>query len=102
MILMTYGKFGWYEKIFVLQKRTDWLCTKLDQENIRYYRNAKSNIVTIDSSFVTEELAHKYGLVPDNHSNPNWYKIVVVEHVEIEHLERFLTELLAVNTPVMS
>jgi len=90
MILMTYGYFGWSEKIFVLQKRTDWLCEQLDQDDITYFRNPYSNIVTIESSFLSKEIAAKFGLVPDNHDTPNWYKIVVMEHVEIEHLERFL------------
>lgn len=90
MILMTYGRFGWFEKIFVLQKRTDWLCQQLDRMNLVYFRQNGSNIVTISSEFITSELAAKFGLVPDNHEKPNWFKIVVMEHVEIEHLEVFL------------
>lgn len=95
MILMTYGKFGWHEKIFVLQKRTDWLCEKLDNHNINYFRNPNSNIVTIESSFLSKETAAQFGMVPDNHNAPNWYKIVVMEHVEIEHLEQFLQTVLS-------
>ncbi len=94
MILMTYGKFGWHEKIFVLQKRTDWLCDKLDANKINYFRNPSSNIVTIESSFLSKETAAKFGMVPDNHDAPNWYKIVVMEHVEIEQLEFFLEHLI--------
>lgn len=90
MILMTYGYFGWFEKIFVLQKRTDWLCEQLDQNEIGYFRNQYSNIVTIKSEFIPPEIASRFGLVPDNHDATNWYKIVVMEHVEIEHLERFI------------
>lgn len=94
MILMTYGKFGWHEKIFILQKRTDWLCEQLDQHQIRYFRNPNSNIVTIDSSELSAEIATDFGLVPDNHNAPDWYKIVVMEHVEIEHLELFLNQII--------
>ena len=32
------------------------------------------------------ELANKYGLVPDNHHAPNWDKIVIMDHVTIEKL----------------
>jgi hypothetical protein len=40
------------------------------------------------------ELAIKYGLVPDTHSSqPNWYKIVVMDHVELDQLQEFITEL---------
>ncbi len=93
MILSKYGPNGWMEKIFILQKRTDWLCQQLDTLNVDYFRNSHSNIVTIKSRFIPEVLAEKFGLVPDNHQNPNWYKIVVMDHVEIEKLEPFLKEL---------
>jgi glutamate/tyrosine decarboxylase-like PLP-dependent enzyme len=93
MILMTYGRFGWYEKIFVLQKRSDWLCEQLDAKGIAYFREPSSNIVTISNEFVTPQLAAKFALVPDNHEHPKWYKIVIMEHVEIEHLEVFLEAL---------
>src|SRR5690606_15394966 len=84
MILMTYGYFGWQEKITVLLSRTNWLCHELDNLNIAYYRHPKSNIVTIKAQFLNPDLAHEFGLVPDNHKQPNWYKIVVMEHVTIE------------------
>jgi len=93
MILMTYGRFGWFEKIFVLQKRTDWLCQQLDALNVTYFRQDSSNIVTISNEFIPSELASEFGLVPDNHNQPKWFKIVVMEHVEVQHLEVFLNTL---------
>lgn len=93
MILSTYGFYGWMEKIFILQKRTDWLCQQLDQLDIKYYRNAFSNIVTLESNSLSKDIAGKYGLVPDNHSNPNWFKIVVMEHVQIENLQGLLNDI---------
>lgn len=95
MILSKYGPNGWMEKIFILQKRADWLCGELDDLNISYYRNPFSNIVTIESNQFPLELVEKYGLVPDNHSNPNWFKIVVMDHVLIEKMEPFIKELRA-------
>lgn len=86
MILMTYGRFGWYEKIFILLERASWLYNRLQELNITFYRHPKSNIVTIRSQFVPTEIAQEFGLVPDNHHQPNWYKIVVMEHVTIEKL----------------
>ena len=38
-------------------------------------------------------VANKYGLVPDNHQAPAWYKIVVMEHVIIEKLEALVDDL---------
>jgi len=84
MILMKYGPYGWQEKIFILQKRTDWICTQLDDLKIDYYRHPQSNIVTMKASQIHEEIAAEFGLIPDEHQSPNWYKIVVMEHVTIE------------------
>ena len=89
MILMTYGPHEWYEKIQTLILRTNWLCKQLDQLNIRYYRNPYSNIVSIYARQFSPEISEKYGLVPDNHESPSWYKIVVMEHVTVDKMERF-------------
>lgn len=93
MILNTYGPNGWTEKMFILQKRTDFICKQLTSLNIGYYRHPSSNIVTIKSNFVSSELAHQFGLVPDNHHNPLWYKIVVMEHVTMEKIQAFISQL---------
>jgi glutamate/tyrosine decarboxylase-like PLP-dependent enzyme len=94
MILFTYGPNGWYEKISVLMMRTDWLCRQLDEMNIRYFREPKMNIVTIHSEYIPTEIALKYDLVPDQHNDQNkWYKIVIMDHVEIENLTQFIDDL---------
>ena len=93
MILMTYGPYGWREKILILLNRADWICAQLDTKKIRYYREHASNIVTIDANDIKEETAKKYGLVPDNHAAPKWFKIVIMEHVTIENLEPFVNEI---------
>lgn len=86
MILVTNGPFGWKEKVFILQKRTEFMCKQLTDLGIEFYRQPASNLITIKSKYVTAEIAAKFGLVPDNHSNPFWYKIVVMEHVTIEKM----------------
>ncbi len=94
MILHAYGRHGWFEKISVLQMRTGWLCKQLDQKKINYFREPHMNIITIKSKHVPEEVAAKFGLVPQKHGEGNcWYKIVVMEHVEIEHLSALIKEL---------
>ena len=56
------------------------------------------NIVTIHAEFVPKNLAEKYRLVPQQHQGDNkWYKIVVMDHVEVEHLTSFVKELKAVG-----
>ncbi len=93
MILSTYGPNGWIEKIFVLQKRTDYLCEKLSALNIDFFRHPDSNIVAIKQRFISKEIAGEFGLVPDNHHDPMWYKIVVMDHVTLEKLNPFLAML---------
>ena len=94
MILFTYGPHGWFEKINKLLYRTQWLCNKLDEKNIRYYRHPHLNIVAVRAEHITHALANKYGMVPDNHTdNPQWYKVVVMDHVEIDYLQEFIKEL---------
>jgi glutamate/tyrosine decarboxylase-like PLP-dependent enzyme len=93
MILMKNGPYGWQEKIFILQKRTEWMCKELQGRKIDFYRHPYSNIITIRAAHLTAELAAKFGLVPDNHKNPEWYKIVIMEHVTIEKLQLLLAEI---------
>lgn len=86
MILAKNGPYGWREKIFILQKRTDWMCAQLSALQLSFYRHPCSNIVTLNAEGLTSEIAHKFGLVPDNHAQPRYYKMVIMEHVTIEKL----------------
>ncbi|MFT5883876.1 MAG: tyrosine decarboxylase/aspartate 1-decarboxylase [Arcticibacterium sp.] len=86
MILSKHGPYGWSEKVYILQRRTQWLCEHLANLGLEYYRHPMSNIVTIKNHSIDSEVAKRFGLVPDNHKNPKWLKIVVMEHVTIEKL----------------
>lgn len=90
MILSKHGPYEWSEKIYILQKRTDWMCKQLNELKIGYFRDKRSNIITIHSEFVSPLIAKKFGLVPDNHKKPQWYKIVVMEHVTIEKMQQLI------------
>lgn len=92
MILMTYGPNGWFEKTLVLNHRATWLAEELDKRKIAYYRHPDANIVTIEAGFLKKEVCKKFGLVPDSHKSPKWYKIVIMDHVSIEKLQLFLEE----------
>lgn len=94
MILFTYGAYGWFEKVSVLQMRTQFLCLELDKLNIPYFREPFMNIVTIQAECIPMEIAEKYTLVPQQHNENNkWFKIVLMDHVEVEHLTNFIGEL---------
>ena len=96
MILFTYGPFGWFEKISVLQMRTQFLCDELDELNVKYFREPFMNIVTIHAEFIPEEIAKKFRFSSSKHNENNkWYKIVLMDHVEVEHLTTFIDELKA-------
>jgi len=96
MILFTYGPHGWHEKVSVLQMRTQFLCDELDKLNVSYFREPNMNIVTIHAENIPHDIAEKYDLVPQQHNENNkWYKVVVMDHVEIEHLTTFIDELKA-------
>ena len=93
MILCINGPYGWQEKVFILQRRTEWLCSQLNELNVAFYSHPMSNIVTLKSKHVSLEVAAEFGLVPDNHKHPTWYKIVLMEHVTIEKLMPLLAKL---------
>jgi len=94
LILTTYGAHGWFEKVCVLQMRTTWLCQQLDLLEIPYFREPFMNIVTVRASFIPEQIAEHFNLVPQKHDATNqWYKIVVMDHVEIDRLTAFITAL---------
>lgn len=98
MILMTYGRFSWEEKISTLMKRTDWLVKQLDSKAVSYFRNPYANIVTIRAQHLSPEVARSFGLVPDNHQSPKWYKVVVMDHVTIEKLMPLVAQIDEFNT----
>lgn len=93
MILVSYGPHGWYEKILVLKERTRWLTQQLNALEVAFFNEEGSNIVTIKATFISKEIAAKYILVPDNHQAPKWFKIVIMEHVILEKLEFFISDL---------
>lgn len=94
MILFSYGYYGWFEKINTLLLRTEWFIKQLKTLNIEYFRDAFMNIVTIKSKYVSQSLAHKHGLVPETHDgNNNWYKVIMMDHVEIDDLLKFINDL---------
>lgn len=92
MILMTYGPHGWYEKNQILLLRTNWLCERLDELGLPYFRNATSNIVSLKANPGLIKLRDQFGLVPDSHGDdPKWLKIVVMEHVTLDKIAAFLS-----------
>ena len=98
MILFTYGPYGWYEKISVLLMRTNWFCKQLDKLNIKYFREENMNIVTIHSEYIPHDIALKYDLVPEQHNDQNkWYKVVIMDHVEIDNLMQLINALKEIN-----
>lgn len=93
MILMIHGSEGLKAKMKNLADKTKSLCKRLERLNVEFYHNPYINIITIKSSYISEGLAKKYALVPDSHTNPSWYKIVIMHHVKQGVLDRFVQDL---------
>lgn len=94
LLLFSYGPFGWLEKINKLLYRTQWLCTELDTLGVRYFNEPHMNIITLNGEWIRPELAQKHGLVPDHHEGRiGWYKIVIMDHVNLDLLNAFLSDL---------
>lgn len=94
MIMRTYGSDGWKMKIKKLLEKTNRLCDQLSDIGIEFYRNPFMNIVTMKASQIDPQVAREFMLVPDTHGDhPNWYKIVVMEHVTQGQLDRFLMQI---------
>ena len=94
MIMRTYGSEGWKMKINKLLEKTNRLCDQLTDMGIEFFRNPYMNIVTIKSHQIDPQIAADFMLVPDTHDgNPDWYKIVVMDHVTQGQLDRFTMQI---------
>lgn len=94
MILNVYGSDKLKSNIDALVEKTDYICNSLNNLNVRYFRNDNMNIVTIRSEDISSEICMKYTLVPDSHTDtPQWWKIVVMDHVNWDVIENFIADL---------
>jgi len=92
-ILFKYGAYDWRERVNKLVNRAKSVSENLREMGFRYIYYEGSNIITIHKSCINARIVNKFGLVPDNHDNPNWYKIVIMENVNGDKLKLLLNEL---------
>jgi len=102
MILSTYGPYAWQEKIALLQLRTAWFCDELTKLGVQFYNHPQSNIVTIKTSTELAKLSDTYHFVPDNHANPSWYKIVIMEHVTQDILNAIINDIKQIHLAIQT
>lgn len=93
MILQQYGRAGWEQKIQQLLKRTSRICRALDAHHLPYFRHPGMNLITIKAAAFPAALAEAFTLVPDEHDQAHWYKIVVMDHVTDARVDEFLEAL---------
>jgi len=94
MILKIHGSDGLKVKMRSLADKTKTLSVQFTKKGIEHYRNPFINIITIRAKHISAQLEKKYSLVPDTHNqNPNWYKIVVMDHVKKGVLDEFVMDL---------
>jgi len=90
MVLKAYGSEGLKDAVSKIMKRKQILCDELDRRKIKYYHEEHMNIVTIKDTDVNYQLMEEFGLVPDDHDKPKWWKVVLMEHVNDSLIEQFL------------
>ena len=84
MILNIYGSEGITEHMQQFIEKTDEICNVLNELGIHYFRNDNMNIIAIQNGQISEDICKKYTLVPNTHlEKPDWWKIVVMEHVKV-------------------
>lgn len=94
MTLMAHGSMGWTVKMQHLLDRTEVVCGKLDKLGVSYYRHPDINIIAIKSDCISRELAQRYHLIPNtSDEQPQWWKIIIMQHVKKGMLDKFLLEL---------
>jgi tyrosine decarboxylase/aspartate 1-decarboxylase len=101
MILHVHGSSGWKNKIEKLLDKTSSLCSALDELGVKYFRNPFMNIVAIRREFVSQEIAAEFCLIPDDHHNPSWYKVVIMPHVKMGVLDELIAGLTALRKSTM-
>ncbi len=90
MLLMTLGSKGLNYKIQRILIRTNQLCEALDKKHIDYFREPHLNIVAIKNKHITRQIENHYGLLPDDTENPQWWRVVVMEHVDNALIDSFM------------
>ncbi len=94
MILNIYGSGGIIRRMKEFIKKTDKICDTLNKLNIDYVRNKNMNIISILDGEIPKNICTKYTLVPDTHiKKPTWWKIVVMEHVNWNLVNKFINDL---------
>ena len=87
MILRAWGSEGGAQFCAGLMRATDSLCATLAAAGIRHFRQAGMNVVAIRAEHVAPAVAERFGLVPDRHDEPQWFKVVVMDHVTSAQLD---------------
>jgi glutamate/tyrosine decarboxylase-like PLP-dependent enzyme len=93
MILKLYGPDGGLKFCEELLQRTKFLCDELEKLDIEFFRDKFMNIVAIRASASLQKLQEKHHLVPNSHDNPEWYKVVVMNHVDNQMINEFINDL---------
>lgn len=96
MILVAYGSEGGKAFIRNLVQRSDQFCQALRQKGIQYFRDPHMNVIAIRAEHATPQTAQRWLLVPDTHEGkPEWWKVVIMDHVNDSALVQLVTELIA-------
>jgi tyrosine decarboxylase / aspartate 1-decarboxylase len=90
MLFKALGSKGMNYKMQRILIRTRQLCDALDKKHIEYFHEPGMNIVAIKNRHITRQIENLYGLVPDDTENPQWWRVIVMDHVDNALLDAFI------------
>jgi tyrosine decarboxylase / aspartate 1-decarboxylase len=90
MLLKTLGSKGMNYKMQRIFIRTRQLCEALDEKHISYFHQPGMNIVAIKNKHMSRQIESHFGLVPDDVENPQWWRVVVMDHVDNALIDAFI------------
>jgi glutamate/tyrosine decarboxylase-like PLP-dependent enzyme len=94
MILYSYGSEGGKAFCRDLIRRAERLAASLRAAGVRFFREPSMNLIAMRAADVPARLRERYMLVPDRHEGrAEWLKIVIMDHVTDDILDRFLADL---------
>lgn len=93
MILQAYGSEEGKKFCKTLIENTNYLCSELNSLGVAFYRNPFMNIIAIKFDVRLKSVAENYHLVEDDHKNPKWWRIVVMQHSTKEMINQFLNDI---------
>ena len=91
--MMAFGPDAWKTHVQERIELAKWFEQELQKKETPYFRVSFSNIIAIRANCIPSEVASQFGLIPDDYTNPVWYKIILMPHVSKEKLIQLIDKM---------